>query len=155
MRNIQFGICHFYPAFIFSARRLCGNCGGPFLPGGHNSFGRHFRHRFIIGSPGHFFLRVLYLQSLCVPNGKLRPAWADFKFCRFSISWRQEYPAVDYQSCVKCGTCQRYCPADVVTIITNQEECVTFAWDFCKGCGICANECPKKCIEMIPAGGEK
>ena len=70
-------------------------------------------------------------------------------------SWRQEYPAVDYQSCVKCGTCQRYCPADAVTIITNQEECVTFAWDFCKGCGICANECPKKCIEMIPAGGEK
>lgn len=70
-------------------------------------------------------------------------------------SWRQEYPAVDYQSCVKCGTCQRYCPADAVTIITNQEECVTFAWDFCKGCGICANECPKKCIEMIPAGGEQ
>lgn len=70
-------------------------------------------------------------------------------------SWRQEYPAVDYQSCVKCGTCQRYCPADAVTIITNQEECVTFAWDFCKGCGICANECTKKCIEMIPAGGEK
>ena len=58
-------------------------------------------------------------------------------------SWRQEYPAVDYEACITCGTCQRYCPVDAITIRKDQEDCVVFAWDFCKGCGICANECPR------------
>ena len=31
-------------------------------------------------------------------------------------SWRQEYPMVDYVACIKCGTCQRYCPVDAITI---------------------------------------
>lgn len=69
-------------------------------------------------------------------------------------SWRLERPQVDFSACIKCGACQRYCPADVIDIHKDREECVTFMWDYCKGCGICANECPKKCITMIDERGE-
>ncbi len=69
-------------------------------------------------------------------------------------SWRLERPKVDYASCIKCGTCQRYCPAGVVTVHKDREECVTFDFAFCKGCGICANECPKKSIQMVDERGE-
>ena len=64
-------------------------------------------------------------------------------------SWRLERPKVDYASCIKCGTCQRYCPTDVITIDKEAEKCVSIDWNYCKGCGICANECPKHCISMI------
>ena len=70
-------------------------------------------------------------------------------------SWRLERPKVDFAACIKCGTCQRYCPADVITIHKDREECVEIMWDYCKGCGICANECPKKCIDMVDERGEK
>lgn len=64
-------------------------------------------------------------------------------------SWRIERPFVDQELCIACGTCSRYCPADVVTVDKDAAEKVTFNWDYCKGCGICANECPKKAITMI------
>ena len=70
-------------------------------------------------------------------------------------AWRLERPEVDYKNCVKCGTCQRYCPADIVTIDKNSEECVKMDWNYCKGCGICANECPKKCISMVPERSDR
>lgn len=64
-------------------------------------------------------------------------------------SWRLERPSVDFKSCIRCGTCSMYCPADVIEIHRDAEECVKFDWNYCKGCGICANECPRKCITMI------
>lgn len=64
-------------------------------------------------------------------------------------SWRIERPQVDFKACIKCGTCQMYCPANVIAIQKDREECVEILWDYCKGCGICANECPKKCIIMV------
>lgn len=70
-------------------------------------------------------------------------------------TWRLERPSVDYKSCVKCGTCAKFCPAHIITVVKDAEECIQFDWDICKGCGICANECPKKCIAMIPEGGEE
>ncbi len=70
-------------------------------------------------------------------------------------SWRLERPQVNYEACIKCGTCKMYCPTNVITIHKDQAECVTFLWDYCKGCGICANVCPKKCIAMVKEGGEK
>ena len=73
----------------------------------------------------------------------------------YTGSWRLERPVVDFDECIKCGTCQRFCPPDIITIDKDKEECVTFDWDYCKGCGICANECPKKCITMVPEGGEE
>lgn len=70
-------------------------------------------------------------------------------------SWRLERPEVTFSECIKCGTCEKFCPTNVITIFKDKEECVVFDFDYCKGCGICANECPKKCIEMIPEGSEK
>ena len=69
-------------------------------------------------------------------------------------SWRLERPSVDFESCIKCGTCERFCPVGIVTVDKTKEECVTFDWNYCKGCGICANECPKQCISMIPERSE-
>ncbi|WP_303841330.1 4Fe-4S binding protein [Anaerotruncus colihominis] len=69
-------------------------------------------------------------------------------------SWRIERPQVDASACIKCGICQRYCPADVITIHKDQPDCVEFMWDYCKGCGICANECPKGCIQMVSERGD-
>lgn len=69
-------------------------------------------------------------------------------------SWRLERPEVDFSRCSKCGTCERYCPANIITVYKDNEECVRIDWDYCKGCGICANECPKKCISMVDERGE-
>lgn len=69
-------------------------------------------------------------------------------------SWRLERPKVDFAACIKCGTCARFCPVDIITIDKEAEACVRMDWEYCKGCGICANECPKKCIEMVPERGE-
>lgn len=70
-------------------------------------------------------------------------------------SWRLEKPKVEYSKCIKCGTCERYCPANVITIYKDKEECVDIMWDYCKGCGICDNVCPIKCIIMIDERGDE
>lgn len=70
-------------------------------------------------------------------------------------SWRYERPVVDYDKCIKCGTCERFCPANVVYVKKDQKECIEFNYDYCKGCGICVNECPTKCMKMVPERGEE
>lgn len=70
-------------------------------------------------------------------------------------SWRLERPAVDFEHCVKCGTCAMYCPANVIAIHKDKAECIEIMWDYCKGCGICANECPKQCIQMVDEQEER
>ncbi|MFZ7131127.1 MAG: 4Fe-4S binding protein [Eubacteriales bacterium] len=70
-------------------------------------------------------------------------------------SWRIVRPKVNMEECIKCGTCEKYCPTDVITIKKDQANCVEIDFNFCKGCGICANECPKKCIVMVPEGSEE
>lgn len=64
-------------------------------------------------------------------------------------SWRIERPVVDFNKCIKCGTCERFCPANVMEVFKDKKECVHIDYYYCKGCGICANECPTKCIDMI------
>jgi len=67
-------------------------------------------------------------------------------------SWRIERPIVDFENCIKCGTCERFCPCNVITIHKDIKECVEIDYDYCKGCGICVNECPKNCMKLIPEG---
>lgn len=70
-------------------------------------------------------------------------------------SWRIVRPKVTFDQCIQCGTCERFCPANVMTVYKDgRDACVTVDFDYCKGCGICANECPVKCISMVPEGGE-
>lgn len=69
-------------------------------------------------------------------------------------SWRSERPDVDFEECIKCGTCERVCPVNIVEIRKEEEECIVFDFNYCKGCGICANECPTNCISMVPEDTE-
>lgn len=61
--------------------------------------------------------------------------------------WRAHKPVCNYDNCIQCWICWKYCP-DVA--IKRGEKGPEFDYDHCKGCGICASECPKKCIDMIP-----
>ena len=71
-------------------------------------------------------------------------------------SWRLVRPSVNYSKCIKCGTCQTYCPPDVIEINKKEEKTLIIDFEYCKGCGICANVCPVNCIEMVPErGGDK
>ncbi len=64
-------------------------------------------------------------------------------------SWRIERPVVDFENCIKCSICEKYCPPNIITIEKNKKECVFIDYYYCKGCGICVNECPKHCIAMV------
>jgi len=56
--------------------------------------------------------------------------------------------------CIYCGTCQKFCPTDVITVTKAEDDSsVVIDFDYCKGCGICANRCPKQCISMVPEEG--
>jgi pyruvate ferredoxin oxidoreductase delta subunit len=61
--------------------------------------------------------------------------------------WRSRRPTYDLSKCIKCATCQTYCPEGCI----HQNEAGNYLADlfYCKGCGICAKECPKKVITMI------
>ena len=67
--------------------------------------------------------------------------------------WRIVRPLIDESSCIKCRTCEKFCPVEAITV--SKEHPIKILWDYCKGCGICANECPKNCISMIPENGGK
>ena len=69
-------------------------------------------------------------------------------------SWRLERPIIDSEECIYCGTCQKFCPTDVITVVKDKENSsLTIDFDYCKGCGICFNVCPKQCITMEPEEG--
>jgi len=68
-------------------------------------------------------------------------------------SWRTMRPVIDYDRCISCMTCWKFCPDVAIRIEKAPEghkydEVPVIDYDYCKGCGICANECPVKCITM-------
>jgi len=69
-------------------------------------------------------------------------------------SWRLERPKVNFDICVGCGTCERNCPANIVTVSKEPKISVNIDMYFCKGCGICSDVCPQNCIEMVSEQGE-
>lgn len=95
--------------------------------------------------------RPMKKQEKCNVLGPVAPVFASAN----TGSWRLERPVVDFDKCVQCGTCVRFCPVGIVTLDKTRKECISFDWNYCKGCGICANECPRQCITMEPEGSEK
>ena len=67
----------------------------------------------------------------------------------FTGSWRNMRPVIDYDKCINCGTCWKFCPEPAIYIEDNK---VNVNYYFCKGCGICVSECPKKCITFEEEG---
>lgn len=64
-------------------------------------------------------------------------------------SWRTFKPAIDKAKCIKCATCELYCPDSCITVtLPKGKQAAEFDFDYCKGCGICAKVCPVKCITM-------
>ncbi len=65
-------------------------------------------------------------------------------------TWRVVRPVVDRETCVFCGTCEKHCPADVITTGKKEDNgVVEIDLRYCKGCGICAEVCPRNSIEMV------
>jgi 2-oxoacid:acceptor oxidoreductase delta subunit (pyruvate/2-ketoisovalerate family) len=64
---------------------------------------------------------------------------------RYTGSWSIFRPAVDQDTCIKCGQCVIFCPENAIKLNENIE----FDYNYCKGCGICANECPVTAISMV------
>lgn len=56
---------------------------------------------------------------------------------------------IDISKCIFCGSCQRNCPADAITVTR-----VKGTWEInpfsCVQCRACVDNCPKKCLTMDP-----
>lgn len=53
-------------------------------------------------------------------------------------------PVIDDDSCVKCGTCVKHCPAHALFLIPNKD--LLFLETLCEGCAMCMYVCPKGAI---------
>ena len=67
-------------------------------------------------------------------------------------SWRVFKPVTDYNVCIGCSLCAKFCPDACIDMeikkdFGNKLKPVT-DYDYCKGCGLCAKECPVKAIKM-------
>lgn len=56
---------------------------------------------------------------------------------------------IDISKCIFCGSCQRNCPADAITVnrAKGTWEINPFSCVQCRGC---VDNCPKKCLSMDP-----
>ncbi len=56
---------------------------------------------------------------------------------------------IDISNCIFCGSCQRNCPADAITVTRAKGT-----WEInpfsCVQCKACVDNCPKKCLSMEP-----
>jgi len=75
-------------------------------------------------------------------------------------NWRTFKPIIQYEKCIRCMICWKFCPEPAIHIIDKKLDKApndkvrkfgvpVIDYDYCKGCGICANECPVKCINMV------
>lgn len=64
-------------------------------------------------------------------------------------SWRNIRPVINYDKCINCMICWKFCP-DAAIDIVNEEPVINLT--FCKGCAICAEECPTDAIDMVKEG---
>lgn len=66
--------------------------------------------------------------------------------------WRYVKPVINYNKCVLCMVCWKYCP-DAAIKIENDKPVIDY--DYCKGCGICFSECNIKAISMEEDKGDR
>jgi len=64
-------------------------------------------------------------------------------------SWRNVRPVIDYDKCIKCFICWKFCPEPAIKIV---DELPVIDYDYCKGCLMCAEECPKDAIGFEKEG---
>ncbi len=64
-------------------------------------------------------------------------------------SWRVIRPVINYEKCIKCMICWKYCPEPAIKI---EEDKPVIDYEYCKGCGICIVECPRGAIEAVREG---
>lgn len=60
-------------------------------------------------------------------------------------------PALDLDSCVKCGICAKKCPIDAIKITDDGKgsKIPDVNKEICIGCGVCASNCPKGSLTMM------
>ena len=68
--------------------------------------------------------------------------------------WRTLRPLIDYQRCIRCMNCWKFCPDAAIAMVPDEPDTKwdrkpEINYDFCKGCGICFSECPVNAIEMV------
>jgi 2-oxoacid:acceptor oxidoreductase delta subunit (pyruvate/2-ketoisovalerate family) len=60
-------------------------------------------------------------------------------------NWKAFRPVVNGATCIKCGTCQNFCPEGIMGDAKKTPE---IDYTYCKGCAMCSVECPVKAITM-------
>lgn len=66
-------------------------------------------------------------------------------------SWRNVRPVIDYDKCINCMICWKYCPEPSIDVEEIEEDGKkkykpVIDYEYCKGCGICWTECPVDAI---------
>lgn len=68
-----------------------------------------------------------------------------------TASWRNLRPIIDYEKCIDCYICWKFCPEPAI-FLREEDNRVAIDYDYCKGCLICVEECPTKAIYTVEEG---
>lgn len=94
--------------------------------------------------------KLMDFIPFAVKNLFSRPATSKYPF------EPREYPQrsrghieVVIDECIFCGSCQRKCPSDAITVDRSKHM-----WSInrmgCVQCGYCVDNCPKNCLNILP-----
>jgi len=90
--------------------------------------------------------KIVYNRAKDIP---LNAMSVDTMLFNKTGAWRNVKPVIDYENCICCMICWKFCP-DISIYIEDDKPVIDY--DYCKGCGICVEECPKKCISIEEEG---
>jgi len=90
--------------------------------------------------------KIIYNSAKDIP---LNAMSVDSMLYNKTGTWRNARPVIDYDKCINCMICWKFCP-DMSIHIEDERPVIDYV--YCKGCGICVEECPKKCIVLEEEG---